>query len=167
MRARVLCVLGVLVLACGGEEGAAVGAQGREQATPSPISDADAERVFQILSLANVYNERCGLYFGAPSDPRYAGGERQCEELALYHVDWLRANGFPSVQLEHVRGREFWAGQAKVQEEMRRCEEVIEAGPGDRMEKLRKQNECDPLGRLPRDTNGVPTVRSAGLHAPK
>jgi hypothetical protein len=71
------------------------------------------------------------------------------------------------VQLEHVRSREFWTGQERVREEIRRCEQVIDAGPGDLTEKRRKQDECDPLTRLPLDTNGVPSVKSAGFQRPK
>jgi hypothetical protein len=166
MRSAVaLLGLAVGVVGCDAPLSAVLGILPR-RVGPSPLAGADPERIHAILYFSQAYLPECGRYFASPTDPRYVQFGLKCEANELNMVDWLRANGFPTVQPEHLRAAEFWESRARLEKQIDACRKVIFDGPGELLEKSTKAAPCDPINRLPTDSTGIPSVQSAGIRVP-
>jgi len=163
----VALVLAASAAACDAPLEAALGVPARNVG-PSPLVGVDPERIYTILHFSDAYVSECRRYFEAPTDPRYVQMGLQCEGNELTMVDWLRVNGFPSVQPEHLREREFWESQTGLRERIGACRRAAFEGPGIYLDVSKRADACDPIERFPKErTTGLPTAKLAGIRVPE
>jgi hypothetical protein len=163
MRRRAALVLAVAALGGCDEPVRAVTAAPPREVGPSPLVGADPDRLRVILYFAN-YVGGCGEYFKTPTDPRYIDRGLRCEGASLDQVDWLRANGFPTVQVEHVRAPEFFESQRAMDAQIVRCREAALAPDGSAA--WNQARLCDPVVRLA-EREHVTRPEFAGIVAPR
>jgi hypothetical protein len=124
---------------------------------------ADPDRLRLIVFFSNAFLPQCENYFKAPTDPRYIGLGMSCEGASLELVDWLRANGFPSAEPEHVHAAEFFEAQGAMDAQIVACREAAQARGGpDADQQMRR---CDPVVRLA-ERDFVTSPEFAGIQRP-
>jgi len=137
------------------------------QVGPSPLVGADAERIYSVLHFTQAYDPRCQNYFAAPTDPRYVQIGLKCEGNVLDMTDWLRVNGFPTLEPEHVKADAFWEQQAGVYREMALCRRAVGARTDlSAAKSFLAKVACDPIEKLPENYAGFPDQVAAGIRQP-
>jgi hypothetical protein len=112
----------------------------------------DKDRLYIILVAASM-NDQCGKYYAEPSDPRYSGLAPNCDRWERRTMDWLRANGVPQIEPEHLRERAFWTWYQQTLDAHKQCQEAVRIAnppgtPGGRY--AEEFSKCDPYGRATR-----------------
>jgi hypothetical protein len=133
----------------------------------SPLVGADAEQIYTIVHFSESFNEDCRDYFAAPLDPRNVKYTGICEAKELEMADWLRANGFSTLEPGHLRLESFWTGILDVSRSIERCNrEVQERTKTWSEEQVKALNECSPVTRGPKTPWGFPDAELAGIRRP-
>ena len=104
---------------------------------PSPLIDTDRDRLWIVLSEGPGVVMPCKAYYESPSDPRHAGREEQCTVWELDVVDHLKINGFPSIEVAHVRDPALFDWWQQYWKDIRACESKLGPLHPDR-------KKCDP-----------------------
>jgi hypothetical protein len=111
---------------------------------PSPLLQMDPDRLYILVHLKGLMDRDCGYYYADPTDPRYVRVAETCARWERESLDWLRANGAPDVQPEHLRSKAFWSWHQQKQEGIERCLQAA-VHTADPEEAARAKQACGPI----------------------
>lgn len=141
---RSALLLSVFLLAACGEPSI------EEASTPSPLIGADSDRLW-ILARASMVGDgrECRDLYLNPDDPRYQGVSERCDFWSRDYADYLRLNGFPTVEHLHLQEPEYWRWYLAMRETISDCRSglgtlPVTADGAARAEHAHQRNACDP-----------------------
>ena len=121
-----------------------------EATSPSPLLSADRDRLWILLRASPVSDGRaCDEYYLNRDDARYACRAQQCDGWTRDFADFLRINGFPTIEAAHLTDPTYWQWYLQRRQQKLDCWETIGTLPVDargteRAEHTRRRNACDP-----------------------
>ena len=96
-----------------------------------------------------------------PDDPRYKGLEQECDFWSRDYADYLRINGFPTIEHLHLHEREYWQWFVSRREQIATCKSLHKSPPvgtprqqRDNIRALR--DACDPYDYALQNENRSP-----------
>ena len=145
MKSRIhsLGFLLVLVAACGDEPAI-------EASSPSPLVNAHSDRLWILSRTSRVGDARkCADLYLKPDDPRYQGMTPQCDFWTRDYADYLRLNGFPTIEFTHLQDRVYWEWYLDKRQQISDCVAAIgnvslRATSTERADHTRRRRACDP-----------------------
>lgn len=145
MKSAILFVVAFLVLMTGCADETA-----NEASLPSPLLTADSDRLWILARASRAGDGRkCKDLYLNPDDPRYQGLEQQCDSWTRDYADYLRINGFPTIEYQHLKEAVYWQWYLDKRQQISDCLTSVgnlsltARGP-ERAEHARRRNECDP-----------------------
>lgn len=129
---------------------------------PSPLLTADSDRLWILLRASRVGNGvKCSEFFQHPEDPRYKGLRSSCDVWTRNVADYLRVNGFPTVEYQHLQQRAYWQWFDHTRNTIQDCRNRLGVLPVPssiewREEHYRSRNECDPYDHLRNNQHRTP-----------
>ncbi len=146
----------MLIAACGDEPAI-------EASSPSPLVNADSDRLWILSRASRVGDARkCADLYLKPDDPRYQGLTPQCDFWTRDYADYLRLNGFPTIEYAHLQDRVYWEWYLDKRQQISACLTAIgnlsltARGP-ERADHSRRRNECDPYDDARNNQKRTPT----------
>jgi hypothetical protein len=132
-----------LMAACGEETPIAA-------TSPSPLLSAKPDQLWILARASRVGDGRkCRDLYLHPDDPRYQGLGTECDFWARNYADYLRLNGFPEVEVQHLKDPAYWQWYSDTRAGIQDCRNrlgvlSVEANVAAREEHYRQRNQCDP-----------------------
>ena len=155
MRLATLTMLIALVAACGKTP--------PEEATlPSPLLSGDTDRLWILARASRVGDGReCKELYLTPDDPRYQGLMQKCDSWTRNYADYLRINGYPTVEHPHLQETPYWSWYKEKRSSISDCwQQVgnlkIPSTSAERAEHSRNRNACDPYDDALNNQNLLP-----------
>ena len=118
--------------------------------SPSPLLTADRDRLWILLRASPVGDGRaCDDYYLNPDDPRYQGRAQQCDFWTRHFADFLRINGFPMIEHQHLKEPAYWQWYVEKRGLISHCIKAVgtlsvTATGHEMAEHARLKHECDP-----------------------
>ena len=107
---------------------------------PSPLPAFDSDRLWILLNANGMADVRCKDYYRGEAALRDALRGR-CTQWEKDIVAYLRLNGLPTLEVEHMREPYFYDWYLAKSEAISDCVSQI---PPTSSENLRKRNACNP-----------------------
>ena len=117
----------------------------------SPLLTADRDRLWILLRASRLGDGRdCQQHYLKPDDPRYQELEQKCDFWTRNFADYLRLNGFPSIERQHLQQTAYWQWYVAKRAAIQACRNAlgvlsIPSTAEDRKEHYRHRNQCDPF----------------------
>lgn len=133
----------MLMAACSNEPG-------NEASSPSPLLTADSDRLWILARASRVGDGRqCKDLYLNSGDTRYRGLEQQCDFWSRDYADYLRINGFPTIDHQHLTDPSYWQWYIDKRSHVQTCRNSLGVLPvqspiAERGEHYRQRNKCDP-----------------------
>jgi len=147
----------LLASACG--DGPAVGV-GARSVGPSPLPTFDQDRLWILLHARGDANMICREYYRGDAATREAL-KGKCGEHETSLVAYLRLNGLPTLEPEHLRDGYYMNWVSERIKSIYACQMSIPVPPLDNLE---KQRACDPWAEA--TVNRRETIQSLGIVFP-
>lgn len=157
MRA-IACAIGVMLTVACGDGAQPVDA--RRDVGPSPLKTFDGDRLWILLEAIGMANVVCGEYYDG-DDATRAALQGKCGDREKRLIAFLRLNGMPTLEPEHLRDGYIAWFRAK-NESVHACMKAVPVPPLDNIEKRRS---CDPWEDA--TVNRKETTESLGIIFPK
>lgn len=135
-----LCL--VLLAACGDEPAV-------EATLPSPLPGADPDRLWILLRASRVGDGRkCADLYLMPEDPRYRELKQQCDFWTRDYADYLRLNGFPTIESAHLQEPVYWQWYLSKRQQSADCVRALgnvplRASSTERADHTQRRRACD------------------------
>ncbi|RLA54430.1 MAG: hypothetical protein DRR42_01690 [Gammaproteobacteria bacterium] len=146
----------MLIVACGDEPAV-------EATSSSPLLGADPDRLWILARASRVGDgKRCRDLYLAPEDPRYQELVKRCDSWTRDYADYLRINGFPTIEHQHLKDPAYWNWYIDKRQSQLDCVSALgtpavtvrgAAREGHR----RHKNECDPYDNALINLKRTPT----------
>ena len=133
----------MLIAACSNESG-------NEASSPSPLLTADSDHLWILARASRVGDGRkCKDLYLNSDDPRYQGLEEQCDFWSRHYADYLRINGFPTIEQQHLKEPVYWQWYLNKRRTQLDCVNAlgipaVTVRGAEREAHRRRKNECDP-----------------------
>ena len=118
--------------------------------SPSPLLTADSDRLWILLRASRVGDGRvCKELYLQADDPRYQGRIQQCDFWTRDYADYLRINGFPTIEHQHLKEPAYWKWYLDKRGAISDCKTAIgnvclRATSAESAEHTRRRRACDP-----------------------
>ena len=118
--------------------------------SPSPLLTADLDRLWVLARASRVGDGReCKELYLQPDDPRYQGRIRQCDFWTRDYADYLRLNGFSTIEHLHLQEPAYWQWYLDKRSRISDCRKAlttlaIPSTGEQRAVHRRRRNACDP-----------------------
>lgn len=144
MRSLLIAQLCLILVACSG-------APSDEPASPSPLIEGDSDRLWILARASRVGDgKECKELYSQPDDPRYQEKSKSCDGWSRHYADYLRVNGFPTVEYQHLMDPAYWRWYLAKRQQISDCKEALGYLPvglrdaDKRKEHQFQKNHCDP-----------------------
>lgn len=118
--------------------------------SPSPLLTADLDRLWILARASRVGDGReCKELYLQPDDPRYQGRIQQCDFWTRDYADYLRINGFLTIEHQHLKEPVYWKWYLDKRGAISDCKTAIgnvslRATSVENAEHTRRRRACDP-----------------------
>lgn len=156
LRPTLCCILALLAVACGE-------AELEPTSSPSPLIGADSDRLWMLARASKVGDgRRCKELYLNPEDPRYQALTQSCDFWSRDYADYLRLNGFPTVEHLHLQDPAYWRWYLGTRQAISNCltqlgNLPVTATGDDRALHDARRHACDPYDDALKNKNQTPT----------
>lgn len=123
--------------------------------TPSPLLTTNQDWLYLVVKAQGGLRAFCYDYYKSPKDPRYSIYKEKCTKLELDLRDHLRANNFPTVEVEHLRSAALWLWWKGQMQNVQNCQK-------EQTYASLKWKNCEPLYKK-RNGNKL-TLKDIGIN---
>lgn len=141
-----------------------------ESTSPSPLIGADSDRLWILARSSRVGDGReCRDLYLSPDDPRFQGIEGKCDAWSRNYAEYLRLNGFATVEHSHLHDSAYWRWYLGMREAISDCREELGTLPvtadgAARARHAQQRNACDPYDDATK--NNEQTTVDLGIRHP-
>lgn len=139
------------------------GAPSDEPASASPLIAGDSDRLWILARAARVGDgKECKELYLEPEDRRHQGRSQHCDFWARDYADYLRLNGFPTVEYQHLTDPTYWRWYLAKRKQVSDCKEALGYLPvgvrdaNKRREHQFQKNQCDPYDQARNNQDMTP-----------